>query len=127
MNEKINISRLLSSEIGYSEKLKIDKNIHESDIDAKVTGDVKVTNIQVDEVLAEFNIKISQILVCDRCLNEFEQKEDTNFSEVYSKNLEDDYQIINNEIEIIKPVYDEIVSKLPIKVLCNENCPGIKK
>jgi uncharacterized metal-binding protein YceD (DUF177 family) len=127
MIEKINISRLLSNEIGYCEKLEIDKNIDEADLKASIIGSVKIMNIQIDEVLAEFDIKVKQKLVCDRCLKDFEQDEEINFSEIFSKNIEDDYQIINNEIEIIKPVYDEIVSKLPIKVLCNENCPGIKK
>ena len=93
------------------------------DVDGVVTsdGDVLVLNA---------NIKTQLELQCARCLDTFIYPIDIDIEERFtkSKELQDDEELIfveDDTLDIIQIVENCIISTLPIKRLCKEDCKGL--
>ena len=63
---------------------------------------------------------------CSRCLAEVDESFTIPFNELFVKNPKgDEYEIVKDVVDLKKAVCDAIMSQLPIRLLCDENCKGI--
>lgn len=93
--------------------------------------DVKGVAIsEKDVILIEASIKTKLKLNCSRCLDTFIYPIDIDIEERFtkSKELQDDEELIfveDDTLDIIQIVENCIISTLPIKRLCKEDCKGL--
>ena len=76
------------------------------------------------------NVKTNLELICSRCLDTFIYPIDIDIEERFTKNeeLHDDEELIfvmDDKLDIIQIVVNSIISTLPIKRLCKEDCKGL--
>ena len=95
---------------------------------------IKLHNAGKRTFTLETVIDLSMMIPCDRCLEDVKydmnikvNKEiDMNESENDKIELSDEQSYISdNCLDIEKLIYNEILVKLPMKVLCSEDCKGI--
>jgi uncharacterized protein len=98
----------------------------------KATEPVKVKgNFSLDEGLLELNVDVDSVLdlSCSRCLEIFSYPIHISVNERFTNNLsdEDDDSIFvdSDTIDITEIIANNIISALPIKRLCSENCKGL--
>ena len=100
------------------------------------TGEVTLDGwieFENDCVYIEADIQVPVEFVCDRCGTSFEKNlnatADATYSEVgeYEKptEIELEYKIVSNRIDLEPLVRDAILENMPSMVLCNENCKGL--
>ena len=93
--------------------------------------DVKGVAIsEKDVILIEASIKTKLKLNCSRCLDTFIYPIDIDIEERFtkSKELQEDEELIfveDDTLDIIQIVENCIISTLPIKRLCKEDCNGL--
>ena len=83
-----------------------------------------------DVILIEASVKTKLKLNCSRCLDTFIYPIDIDIEERFtkSKELQEDEELIFEEddtLDIIQIVENCIISTLPIKRLCKEDCKGL--
>ena len=83
-----------------------------------------------DVILIEASVKTKLKLNCSRCLDTFIYPIDIDIEERFtkSKELQDDEELIfveDDTLDIIQIVENCIISTLPIKRLCKEDCKGL--
>lgn len=93
----------------------------------KVNGVITSDN---DVLVVTANIKTELEMVCSRCLDTFIYPIDIDIEERFtkSKELQDDEELIfveDDTLDIIQIVENCIISTLPIKRLCKEDCKGL--
>ncbi|MGL4773667.1 MAG: YceD family protein [Clostridium sp.] len=80
-------------------------------------------------VVLELNIKADLELSCSRCLGTFIYPIDIDIEERFTNNIElQDEEVLfvkGDGIDITEVVESSIISTLPIKRLCNNNCKGL--
>jgi uncharacterized protein len=92
----------------------------------EVEGEVTVTKLEESDLQAEGRFRTKISLECHRCLNTFEKSVEHNFSRTYAKKpIEDQLPVEEKQIDIAYAIRDEILVRLPIKLLCREDCPGV--
>lgn len=126
---KINLAQVYNAEVGFKDKFQVTgyfKSNEDIIFLEPVSIDAVITKLD-DGLLAEGRIKSIIELICHRCAKNFKKKIDINFSGYLSENPEDEY-VINDDLEFDfeQIVRDEILLSLPIKIVCSENCKGIK-
>ena len=95
-------------------------------------GPVKVNGTAsiVDDIISlNVNVKANLKLTCSRCLETYMHLVDIDMHEKFTNNRSiEDEEIIpldSGKIDITEIVVDNILSALPIKKLCSENCKGL--
>ncbi|MGL5149990.1 MAG: YceD family protein [Clostridium sp.] len=92
----------------------------------EVKGEL-ISNEEV--VVLELNIKTKLELACSRCLGTFIYPIDVDIEERFTNNVElqnDEILFVNGDgINITEVVESSIISTLPIKRLCNDDCKGL--
>ena len=94
----------------------------------KVKGNANITS---DMLRLNLNIKTKIKLCCSRCLENFSSSIDIEIDEKFTNNKlkeEDNYDIVliqGDKIDITETIVNNIISTLPIKRLCSENCKGL--
>lgn len=119
-----------SKDISYSFKMdeiyfdgdKI-KPLEEIVVEGKVTSDK-------DIIVIKANIKGKLELTCSRCLDTFIYPIDIDIEEKFTKDKEleesDDVNFVNGDVlDITELVENIIISTLPIKRLCSDDCKGL--
>ncbi|MBE6051144.1 MAG: DUF177 domain-containing protein [Clostridium sp.] len=120
---KKSISYTLDLEPFYFEGDKI-KPISAVDVSGIVTSEGEV-------VVIKAHIKCELELNCSRCLEAFSYPIDIDIEERFTKDMEvlkedDEISFVNDDVlDITEIVKNSIVSTLPIKRLCKENCKGL--
>lgn len=92
-------------------------------------GKVGLTLLE-DEVLAEFKVSYTAETICARCLKKFLRKDGVKFEREYKigkRRVGEDELVVGKDfnIEIGKPVEEEITFHIPMKPLCREACKGV--
>lgn len=131
---KLDVKNLMMAQTGEKQSFNVELYNEELDEDVlaeRIKGELTVTNIEGD-ILAKFNGLAKVKTVCDRCLAEFKIDVEVDFSQEYTRlpiepvEAEEKYPISKNfEIDITEPLRQTILSKLPVKKLCKEDCKGI--
>lgn len=64
---------------------------------------------------------------CSRCLDPIKVPIPINIQELfhYRPQTEEDFLIEQDRVDLEQPLIDAVVLELPIKPLCNEDCPGL--
>lgn len=131
---KIQISDIISGkdrskkidEIFEIESFEFEGDIIKSITPCKVSG---VMNSDGDILVIRANIKTDLEMVCSRCLDTFIYPIDIDIEERFTSNetLEDEEVVLVNSdtIDITEIVEKAIISTLPIKRLCKEDCKGL--
>lgn len=129
----INIYKLACGEIGNLESFKINYNLDYPDKDifdnAIINGDTEITKINDEEFTVEFMLNCLVYLPCSRCLKNYELELNLSFNQEYGFKADDENNVLKidgNNIDFTKVIEDEIITNIPLKPLCNNNCKGIK-
>lgn len=89
------------------------------------------------QLLVQVVTRCSGSFVCDRCLDEFEQKVESHYSVLYvqgqaapedSEETEEEVQYLPadaNMIDLGEDVRQYLILSLPLKTLCKEDCAGL--
>lgn len=124
---KINIKDFLDNKAS-----KISKQISFDYRDDKLSLNDKSTLIlnrvyHDDKVIGiGFKIKLNVEFTCDRCLKKFKKTIKLKFNREYSPEPEQDQiKIINSKIEVKKPIIKELISSIPVQLICSEDCQGL--
>lgn len=136
----IDLSELLSHD-GKTRKLSI-----EIEMDTFITKDnqyrivdkhpveLELTNIGKRKILIDAVVDLTLLIPCDRCLEDVKTNIKLNISKEVDMNesdsdrfeaLDEMYFIEDNDLDVEKFIYGEILIELPMKVLCDESCKGI--
>lgn len=82
-------------------------------------------------VTLEFGLKAPMTLVCDRCLDEFEDVFEYDFSHILVTHLsnedESEEYILckDNILDLDELAISDLLLQLPSKILCKEDCKGL--
>ena len=99
------------------------KAVSKVDIDGQVSSKDEILELKA-------HVKTNLELRCSRCLDTFIYPIDIDIEERFtkSKELQDDEELVfvdEDELDIIQIVVNCIISTLPIKRLCKEDCKGL--
>ena len=131
---KIQISDIISGkdrskkidEIFEIESFEFEGDIIKSITPCKVSG---VMNSDGDILVIRANIKTDLEMVCSRCLDTFIYPIDIDIEERFTNNKELDSEEImfvdGDTLDITEIIENSIISTLPIKRLCKEDCNGL--
>ena len=94
---------------------------------------LKLTNIGIGKVVVEAALKVTAVLLCDRCLSEVEHVFDLQISrdvvspdKASEEELEEQEGFMEGyELNIDDLINNEIMTCWPMKVLCRQDCKGI--
>jgi uncharacterized protein len=129
---KLDVKSLVNAPMGESESLTIElfNEVVDDDVLAeRIRGNLTLTKLE-DEILAKFEGKAKLKTACDRCAAEFVQEIPFRFSEEYSldrKHSDPETPSVSSqfEIDVTEPLRQEMISAIPVKNLCKEDCVGI--
>lgn len=87
-------------------------------------------NLRFIEDIVEISgdVKTTLELQCSRCLKNFSYQVNTDFGEKFSNNYKDDDNIALVEgdiIDISEVIVNNVISTLPIKRICTDQCKGL--
>lgn len=126
---RVDVKDILIEDTGFSRDYTfIDETpeLDEVTLVAPVDGEVTVTKLEELSLQAEGRFRTQIELECHRCLNTFEKSVEHNFSRTYAKKpIEDELPIEDKQIDIALAIRDEILVRLPIKILCQPDCLGV--
>lgn len=84
---------------------------------------------QNEELIVNMSVTFKIDAVCDNCGESFNKNISFDMEEKFVENFnshnEEDYLIVQNSVEIDKPILDNLLLNLPTKMLCKENCKGL--
>ena len=132
---KIKFSELKSPK-GQSKKVSYDVDLKDFYFDGeKIKSSEKIVlsgeaTYKDEIIILNANLKGNLELICSRCLDTFIYPIDIDIEERFtkSKELQDDEELIfveDDTLDIIQIVENCIISTLPIKRLCKEDCKGL--
>ncbi len=94
--------------------------------------DVKILaeNIGKNQLHFQIKTKIHLTMTCDRCLDEVPWECEVEIEKDYDKSDYDDEWnqegfIQKNELDLERLIVSELLPKIPMKVLCKDDCKGI--
>lgn len=129
----IDVKDLFVEDNGIINTYRMSDSILESNSDdflgAIVNGKLEVFKISSYDILVEFDLYAKIYINCVRCLKKFLLPMRIKFNQTYFLNPpkgENEYVIINYKVDVSKVIVEELISQLPIKPLCKQDCFGIK-
>jgi uncharacterized protein len=125
----INVSDILAESVGYSRDFTIaDEHPRFEDLSlaASINGHVSIMRLE-NGLAVRGRITTEVELQCDRCLRSFHHPVTASLRQVFTDHPSDDELPIehNNAIDLAPLIGQEVVLALPIKQLCQPDCPGI--
>lgn len=128
---KLEIKNLVIGPFGQSEAFEVElfnEQIDEGVLAERIKGRIVLTKLE-DEVLADFSVKAKVRTVCDRCLSEYQTEIPLGFKQEYLVYGEaDDEKLFiekGQSVDITEPLRQEIITHLPVKKICRNDCKGI--
>jgi len=113
-------------------------NLSETIEDFEIAGDeIKLTSpVSLKGIIANENgilkldgmLKLELELKCHRCLKELKTEFSLKINECFSNAEsihEDFYKFSGNDIDLTEMLTDVIITNMPMKVLCEEDCKGL--
>ena len=129
----IDISGVLGKK-GEQIEFSITENIEKDEDYAAITafdGPVEIKGVATNidgAIKVEAEGTLSLFMSCDRCVTDVKEEIDFFLEEVYvaSGNAQEDDEFYQGStIDLTSAVKKSILSSLPMKVLCNEDCKGL--
>ncbi|MDQ3043995.1 MAG: DUF177 domain-containing protein [Chloroflexota bacterium] len=139
----INVAALLCEPLGGARlyRLDLESIALDSDLTARrVGGEIRLTHLH-EEILASVTISGVAELLCDRCLDTYDQSFTAEFSEIYrqtvdvrtgsgvvSKLIPDDTEVFaigeNHELDLAEALRQWVLLSFPMRPDCGLDCPG---
>lgn len=139
MTNKVSVQLFLKKETDELTKV-IQVHLKEQDklveIDDEVELNLKLIRVGKGKILVQFKAEPEVGLTCNRCLEKFKKKIPLDFSRIYKTqpkkvdngdNREvptEELEIRRGQINIQKPLHDELIVNLPVKPICSKDCQG---
>ncbi len=103
-------------------------SLEDIDLASPANVEARVYNLSDDgkifQAIGQAEAKVAR--VCDRCLKEFDQSIDADLEASFvDQPGDEEWPIINNEIDLQPIVREAILLNLPVKSLCAPDCAGI--
>lgn len=100
--------------------------------DSKIAADVEIQKFS-DKYFIKVGLSTQSQLVCDRCLDEYNQNFQGSFQLIYAKHarsqsMDDDYRSLDEkvvEIDLRQDIRENVLLMIPMKRLCAEACSGL--
>jgi DUF177 domain-containing protein len=126
----INVSDILAESVGYSREYVISDEqpiLEGLTLTKAVSGRIAITRL--DEGVAVRGRLTTEVeLECDRCLRSFTHPVTVSLRQVFIGHPGDDQLPISHGVIDLDPLVEqEIIVGLPIKLLCQPDCPGIRE
>ncbi|MET3617510.1 uncharacterized protein ABID14_001141 [Peptoniphilus olsenii] len=135
---KLDLSRFLSSDVekfDFQGELALNDTNLEID-DLRIIFPIKYSGSIYDltgELVLNLKISYDFIANCDRCLVEFKNHKETSYKaynfkdpSFYDEDSTDEYfKLENDSINLSEIILSQVITSLPGKNLCNENCKGL--
>lgn len=125
----VNVRDILAESVGYSRAYKITGErpaLEQVKLTKDIEGEITISRLELG-LLVQGRLATEIELVCDRCLRTFARPTAVKFQQLFSENPGDDEMpITDGEIDLAPLAEQEILLDLPIKILHDENCPGIE-
>jgi uncharacterized protein len=128
----INVGFIIHQTVGYSREFPFEYDTISLSADlvlSQLNGTVLVTRT-AQGLLVQANMEATMTTECSRCLVEFPQLLETDFTELYafSPNSMTDSGLIlpeNGKINLTPILRDEMMLAIPIKPICRSDCRGL--
>ena len=93
---------------------------------------IHAENIGKNKVDVKGSTILTLNLICDRCLEDVPWKYKIEFEKEYDRSdANDEWNqesfIEGNNLDVDGLIYEELIQKIPMKVLCSEECKGIDR
>lgn len=125
----INVRDILKEELGYSRHFTISGEQPEMEsvkLTKPIEGEFKVTKRE-SGLMVEGRLETEIELECHRCLRTFTRLTKVSFAQGFDKApIDEDMPITDGQIDLIPVIEQEILVRLPIKILCRPDCPGVE-
>jgi uncharacterized protein len=131
---KLSAKDILLKEVGVRSKYPYMGSLKQIELPEEIEGESfegTITLTKLDEtILAEVKLEAKVILICDRCLTNFEKVLSIIFDREYNINRreQNDEELFVDkygDIDLSEPVREEIILAIPMKNLCKDKCQGI--
>lgn len=131
---KFSIKNILLEEVGARLDFNFEEKIDQLGLPAEIEGKSakgKVTFTKLEEsILASADFTAEVVLICDRCLSNFDKTLEISLEREYNinrqaKNEEELYVDKYGDIDLSEAVREDIILAVPMKNLCREGCQGI--
>lgn len=92
----------------------------------KLEIDIRLESVH-EGILATGDVFATATGECSRCLDPIETAVEVDFQELfaYSGTSEDDFVIVDEQIDIDQVIRDAVVLSLPFQPVCDANCDGL--
>ncbi len=129
---RINVGFLLNAPISTSREINFDLPSIKVGEDLDLTnliGKVNLTRTPKG-ILVEADFSASMFVECVRCLEEYDQKLHTEFSELYAfhdNSVTESGLIVPEDanIDLLTVLREYLLIEVPIKLICKEDCKGL--
>ena len=92
----------------------------------------KLTNLGDDKCRIEVKVSFTLAVPCDRCLTDVDIPIEIDYNEAFNVSDDEDNQDLDDisyireyQLDINMLIYEEVSLKLPMKILCKDDCLGI--
>jgi uncharacterized metal-binding protein YceD (DUF177 family) len=100
--------------------------VEDVDLAEPVEGEAEITVVHTKLFSAHVRAEAVINRECDRCLKPYTYSLNLNFFADFADDEEDgDWPIVNNQIDLLPPLREEILLRIPLKSLCSPDCKGI--
>lgn len=129
----LDISKLMREPVTTVETIELEdrlEDIGEVVLNMPARGQITLTKLE-DLILASFKIQLAVSSECARCLDDALQHIELEFTVEYKLRPGADiaeqgiYHVRKNQIDISEPIRQELISSLPVNVLCRPACKGL--
>ena len=129
---KLEVKNLVFAQVGKTDELTLEmfnEQVDEDILAERIKGNLHLLRIE-EEVLAQFSGAVKVRVSCDRCAEEFSIEIPLKFSQEYVMHGDevgsDQMEITRDfKIDITEPLRQEVLTALPLKKLCKEDCAGL--
>jgi uncharacterized protein len=124
----INVRDILAEDTGYRRSFTVTGERPELDsvvLTDDINGEFTISRLEAG-LLVTGKVSTAVQLECHRCLRSFTRPMTITFSQTFAQNPgDDDMPIVKEQIDLGLLIEQEIVVNLPIKILCQPDCPGV--
>lgn len=116
--------------VEFNVNVEVDKNLLQ-DRGYVINGDAKVMGTMVyddGELTTESTATVNISVICDNCGCGFDKDFTVDINEKFVESEfkdEEDYTLNLSSVDLVKPVEDNLLSNIPTRVLCKEDCKGL--
>lgn len=100
--------------------------IEDVDLAQPLEGEAEITVVHTKLFSAHVQATAVIKRECDRCLKAYDYTLSLDFFADFADDIEEgDWPVVNNEIDLLPPIREEILLRIPLKSLCTPDCKGV--